>query len=198
MRLLLLAFLACQPSKVQIKDNHGESFTEDTNYDNQSPTEFGVIEKEDCDQAALGSNVCNIVLYDQNDNIWELYEHSNKIIVLDFSTAWCYPCQLAGYKTQSIQDDYNNDVVFVTFLIEGLDGAPATLEDVQTWVIEHNITSAPILQASREYVLDPAGITGYLVGGFPTYVYLDKNLKISTAHVGFSEEYVRQVLDGML
>jgi|TARA_R110002124_G_scaffold125837_5_gene285143 hypothetical protein len=200
MRLLLitLAFLACQPSKVEIKDNFTESITEDTSYSDQTPTEFGVIEEEDCDQIELGSGVCNIVLYDQNNNIWELHNHPNKIIILDFSTVWCYPCQVAGMKTQTIQDDYADDVIFVTLLIEGATGDPATLLDAQTWVTEHNVTTAPVLQASREYVLDPNGITGYLVGGFPTYVYLDKNLKIATAHTGFSEEYIRQVLNGML
>ena len=46
--------------------------------------------------------------------------------------------------------------------------------------------------------MDPEGITGYLVGGFPTYVYIDQELKIHLGHVGFSEEYMRMTLDGLL
>ena len=36
------------------------------------PPEFGVNERDDCDQAAIGSSVCNLVLYDQNEEVWEL------------------------------------------------------------------------------------------------------------------------------
>jgi len=191
---------ACAPSKLKVEEGDVGNFPEsiDTNSESESPTEFGVIEEDDCDQTALGSSVCNLVLYDQNENIWQLYDHAGKIVVLDFSTAWCYPCQVAGMSTQAIQDDYAGDVVFATLLIEGITGSPTTHEDVLTWTQEHNITNAPILRASRDYVMDPEGITGYLVGGYPTYVYIDRNMKIATAHVGFTEEYVRTVLNGLL
>ena len=162
------------------------------------PPEFGVNEREDCDQAAIGSNVCDLVLLDQNEDIWRLYDHAGKVIVIDISTVWCYPCQVAGHHAQPIQDDYGDDVVFATILVEGPTAEPATQEDVQQWVEEHNVTTAPVLQGSREYVVDTAGITGYLVGGFPTYVYIDQDLKIHTGHVGFNEEHVRLTLDGLL
>ena len=162
------------------------------------PPEFGVNERDDCDQSAIGSSVCNLILYDQNGEIWELYDHTGTVVLLDFSTVWCGPCQVAGHRAQPIQDDYGDQFVFVTVLIEGATGEPATKEDVDTWAISHGITTAPVLQASREYVMDPAGITGYLVGGFPTYVYIDKNMIIHTGHVGFNEEYMRTTLDGLL
>jgi hypothetical protein len=101
--------------------------------------------------------------------------------------------------TQKIQDDYGDDIVFATFLIEGLTyGISPTEEEINSWVIDHGITTAPILYASREYVMDQEGITGYLVGGFPTYVFLDKELKIYTGAVGFNEQYVRDTIDGLL
>ena len=83
-------------------------------------------------------------------------------------------------------------------MIQGPEGLPATDIDVNSWVETHNITSAPVLQASRDYIMDPAGITGYLVGGYPTYVYLDKDLKIADAHVGFNEEHMKNILNGMV
>ena len=43
--------------------------------------------------------------------------------------------------------------------------------------------------------MDPTGVNGYLVGGFPTYVFLDKDLKIHSGAVGFNEEYVRSVIE---
>ena len=105
---------------------------------------------------------------------------------------------MAAAHTQSIQDQYADDVVFVTLLIEGMDRFPATEDDVNMWVNSYGITSAPVLQASREYVMDQAGITGYLVGGYPTYVYLDRDLRINNAHTGFNEEYINSILNGLL
>tara|TARA_Y100001963_G_C6651784_1_gene386049 strand:+ start:98 stop:700 length:603 start_codon:yes stop_codon:yes gene_type:complete len=194
---LALSLLGC-PAELQVTDTSTSTHVSQPQQTPEPPPELGVIEKDNCDQKALGSSVCNIVLVDQNGEYWNLYDHKGKIIILDFSTAWCYPCQIAGNHTQPIQDQYASDVVFVTLLIEGESGATTTSADVQAWVEGHNITTAPVLQASREYVMDPAGITGYLVGGYPTYVYLDKDLKIADAHVGFSEEYMKIILDGML
>jgi len=190
-KLLLMALIGCA-ADLQTTSN------KDSAKPPPAPPEFGVNERDDCDQSAIGSNVCNLVLYDQNGHIWELYDHLGTVVLLDFSTAWCGPCQVAGHRAQPIQDDYGDQIVFATVLIEGLSGEPATQEDVDTWVVEHGVTTSPVLQGSREYVMDPAGITGYLIGGFPTYVYIDKNMVIHTGHVGFNEEFVRMTLDGLL
>jgi len=194
---LALSLFGC-PAELQVSDTSTSIPISQSEQQPEIPPELGVIERDDCDQKVLGSSVCNFILIDQNGEYWSLYDHKGKIIILDFSTAWCYPCQIAGNYTQPIQDQYASDVVFVTLLIAGESGADATAADVQTWVEGHNITTAPVLQASREYIMDQAGVTGYLVGGYPTYVYLDKDLKIANAHVGFSEEYMKNILDGML
>ena len=61
----------------------------------------------------------------------------------------------------------------------------------------HGITTAPVLYADRS-VADATGVNGYLIGGFPTYVFITKDLKIHSGAVGFNEQYVRATIDGML
>ena len=39
------------------------------------------------------------------------------------------------------------------------------------------------------------GVEGYLLGAFPTYIYIDRDMKFYSAHVGFSEEYVREQIE---
>ena len=42
---------------------------------------------------------------------------------------------------------------------------------------------------------DPTGIEGYVLGAFPTYLYLDRDMKFYAGHVGFSDEYVREKIE---
>ena len=191
---MITLLLAC-PADLKVKSSAKDT---SASASPKPPPTLGVNERDDCDQTAIGSNVCDLYLKDHNDEYWRLYDHQGKVIILDFSTSWCYPCQRAATHVQKIQDDYGDKIVFATLLVQGPTGQPAILEDVEEWRLLYGITTAPVLQASSDYVMDPNGITGYLVGGYPTYVYIDQNMTIHTGHVGFSEEYMRITLDGLL
>jgi len=194
--LPLISVLSCGPSKLEVSDTR-DTQTESTP---AVPTEFGVISAADCSQAGPGDYACNIVLYDQDKIPWQLYEYRGKIVVLDFSASWCPPCQNAGMYVQTIQDDYENDIVFATLLVDGYTGGLEPTEDeMLDWVTSHNITTAPVLYAGRDLVFDPTGtgIEGYVIQGFPTYVYIDREGIISYAHTGFNNEYVRNIIEGL-
>ena len=188
--IILLTLMGC-PALLKVDDPPAGDSTVTVP---EIPEQFGIIDTETCDQEAIGSSVCNMVFYDQNKEVWQLYDHEGKIIILDFSTVWCAPCQNAGHYIQPIQDDYAGNLEFVTVLVDGATGDPPIEPEINDWVSSHNITTAPVLYADRS-VLDPTGKTGYLVGGFPTYVFLDKELKIHTGAVGFNEQYVRSVIE---
>ena len=184
---------SCGPAELEAKTDSAVVIEEIE----EIPEQLGIINTADCDQKNIGSKVCNMIYYDQNKEIWELYEHAGKVIILDFSTVWCGPCQNAGHYVQPIQDDYSVELEFVTVLVDGASGEPPTEEEINEWVSSHGVTTAPVLYADRS-VLDGTGETGYLVGGFPTYVFIDKNLKIHSGAVGFSEQHVRSVIDSLL
>ena len=187
----LLFILAGCPAPLQVD----ESPTRDsTAVEPIIPDQLGIIKTDSCDQENIGSNVCNMVFYDQNKDIWQLYDHEGKVVILDFSTVWCAPCQYAGHYVQPIQDEYGAVLEFVTVLVDGATGQPPTEDEINEWATSHNVTTAPVLYADRS-VMDPTGVNGYLVGGFPTYVFLDKDLKIHSGAVGFNEEYVRSVIE---
>ena len=187
---ITLALIGC-PATLEVEE---KGTRDSTAAEPAVPEQFGIINTESCDQEAIGSTVCNMVFYDQNKDVWQLYDHEGKVVILDFSTVWCGPCQNAGHYIQPIQDDYAGNLEFVTVLVDGALGEPPTETEINEWVTSHNITTAPVLYADRS-VLDPTGVNGYLVGGFPTYVFLDKELKIHVGAVGFNEQYVRSVID---
>ena len=192
-KLLILSLLGC-PATLKTKDNLS---TDTTVNEEVIPTQFGIIKTDDCDQKTIGSSVCNMIFYDQNKDVWQLYDHEDKVIILDFSTVWCMPCQNAGHYVQPIQDDYDGKIEFVTVLIDGMEGAPPTEEEINEWVTSHGITTAPVLYADRS-VADSTGVNGYLVGGYPTYVFITKDLKIHSGAVGFNEQHVRSTIDELL
>tara|TARA_R110002020_G_scaffold46911_1_gene133931 strand:- start:233 stop:829 length:597 start_codon:yes stop_codon:yes gene_type:complete len=195
MKTLFFALLLVLGCKADKKLNH------DTADETKGAVEIlppdGVIAAADCQHINVGDKACNFRLLDQNEEIWELHDHLGDVIVLDFSTGWCGPCQIAGHHTQTLQDDYQSQgVQIVTVLIDGLTGGVApTPEEITEWVTSHNITTAPILQGSRDKMFDPSGIQGYIIGAYPTYVYIGRDMKFYKAHVGYSDEYARQTIE---
>jgi len=191
---ILLSFFGCA-ADLEVENSTDEGFVEVV--EEEIPTEFGIINSDNCDQLEIGSDVCNMVLYDHNEDVWQLYKHEGKAILLDFSTVWCGPCQAAGHYAQPMQDEYGEDFLFVTILVDGATGEPPTKEEVDEWVSVHNITTSPVLYGDRS-LLDQTGANGYRIGGFPTYVFLDKNLQIHVGTVGFNELYIRSVIEELL
>jgi hypothetical protein len=192
-KLLFLLLIGCSPSKLEVE----QSPSEDTQAPPMPPV--GVVPADNCRQLDQGDTACNFALLDQNGDSWELYKHEGSIIILDFSTVWCYPCQVAGHHAQPIQDEYSNEnIQFVTVLLDGaVSGIEPTEEEINEWVVSHGVTTAPILQGSRDKMLstDAEAFDGYLLSGFPTYVYIDRDMKFYSAHVGFNEERVRQTIE---
>jgi thiol-disulfide isomerase/thioredoxin len=192
-KLILLTVLGCGPAELEVAtDDSGEQLPQ------LPPIEYGIAVAEDCSHDQIGATVCDFKFDDHTGNPWRLYEHEGKVVILDFSAAWCGPCQSAGHYAQPIQDDYAGEVVIVTLLMAGIENLPTTQEDVQTWAEAHGNTSSPVLQAPAGQVMDPSGVTGYDVQGYPTYIYLARDLSIYLGHTGFSEEYMRTTIDGML
>ena len=196
--MLGLLAIACGPAKLETADK-------DTGPDVPAPPlqPVGVIPADDCQQIDIGDKACNFRLTDQNGDVWDLYSHAGDVIVLDFSAVWCYPCQLAASHAQPMQDEFEMDgVQIVTILIDGpIPGEEPSEDDVSAWVSSHAITTSPVLQGSREKMLDSQdgsiapeelGVTGYLLNAYPTYIYIDRDMNFYAGHVGFSEEYMRQ------
>ena len=74
----LMWLLGCA-SQLQIEDSNKEGFAPP--YPPEPPPTLGVNIEEGCDQAAIGSKVCNLVLLDQHDDE-PLSAEGNKVIYL--------------------------------------------------------------------------------------------------------------------
>tara|TARA_Y100001963_G_scaffold150485_1_gene231659 strand:+ start:332 stop:928 length:597 start_codon:yes stop_codon:yes gene_type:complete len=174
---LCLFFTACEPSELK---------TDEGNVDNievpQSP-----ITWSECGSTE-GDHPCDFTLIDQSGNTVNLYELYGQPIVLDFSTMWCYYCQMAAYDIKEVADlNEEHDLVYITILAQNFTGADPEQIDLTQWSDHFEIggESTPVLGASMS-MIDPTGENGWLVEAWPTFYFIDREMVIKQYLRGWS------------
>tara|TARA_Y100000034_G_scaffold53996_1_gene66201 strand:- start:1850 stop:2440 length:591 start_codon:yes stop_codon:yes gene_type:complete len=158
---------------------------------------IGVQANDSCGHA-VGDKVCDLILKDQNDELWRLYDLEGNVIVLDFSAMWCAPCQNAASTVQQTQDDYESEGFnYITVLIDDPAADTVELDEVQAWADSHGIETTSVLQGSRD-LIDQTAIEGYPIVSWPTFVFIDRDLNVHWGIYGFNEEYIRTQIEEML
>jgi thiol-disulfide isomerase/thioredoxin len=146
----------------------------------------------------VGNNACNFSLMDQTGNDWTLYNHLGSIIVLDFSAMWCGYCQKAGLVAQEIQDKHINDnVIWVTILLQNNHGQQPTLKDLNIWADEFEMSSSPVVSGNSE-IIDTSAKDGYNVNTWPGLVIIDRDMKIVHELKGWNEMQVKLWLEQLI
>ena len=144
-----------------------------------------------------GDHPCNLMGPDQRGDVFGLYALYGRPIVLDFSTAWCGPCRRAAEHAQEVQDLYRDSgLVYVTILIETVNGSVPTQADVAAWAKTYGLTDSPVVASSRE-VLQSGGGT-WALSGWPTFYYVDSEMVLRDIDRGYSEQEVIHSIDWLL
>lgn len=153
---------------------------------------------EDC-RNEVGHPACDFSGINSLGEIESLYDFYGQPIVLDLSAMWCGPCNLAGSEAQEIMDIYSaDDLVYITVLIENRNRLPPTADDIQWWLEEWGITTAPVIGSSRD-LLNNADLTaGWYLEGWPTFYLIDEKMNIKSSFRGYSratlETYIQDLL----
>ena len=80
-----------------------DSATVTVTVDNPTAPEPDPITWEDCG-GYVGDHPCDFTFSDQDGNDWNLYDHYGDVLLLDFSTMWCYYCKVSAADVQLMQD----------------------------------------------------------------------------------------------
>ncbi len=122
-------------------------------------------------------------------SLWQFY---GRVIVLDFSTLWCGPCQVLAADVQATADDYPDDLTYITILVEDLDGNVPDVGELSYWGEYFGIT-API-------VSDTANVAPTLLpdSSYPGLFLIDRDLVIHGRIDPVSDEAIRGEIDSAL
>ena len=170
----LLFFIGCNP--VVLKSN-----------DNDTSTVVTSTAVENCKNVA-GYKICNELFKDENGDYQDLYQSKGMPVVIDFSVMWCAPCILAAKHAQEVHDD-NKDInlVYITILLENfIRGAPST-SDIKKWKSDHGVITPPVYSGDRS-MINSIPEDGYPITSWPTFYFLDKDMKILYINKGYSKE----------
>lgn len=146
----------------------------------------------------INDHMCNFSLMDQDGDIFDLYDHIGKPIILDYSTMWCGYCQVAAQDVTNIQSIHSDsELLYVSVLIENTSGSPPTVADCDSWSSIFGIVDSPVLAGSRE-LIDANGKSGAPVTAWPTFLFLDEEMIIKDVLRGYSKESLDYKLQGLL
>jgi len=146
----------------------------------------------------VGDHACDFSLMDQTGNKWTLYSHYGSIIVLDFSAMWCGYCQKAAAVAQKIQDKHKNDnVIWVTILLQNNYGQQPSLEDLNVWAAEFDMSSSPVVSGNST-MIDNTAKSGYNISSWPGLVVIDSDMSIAYELKGWNEMQVKLWLENLI
>ena len=183
--VLLFLFLAgCEPTNVDFKLSNDTSAEE-------------IIEFDNCGYET-GLHSCNFTFLNEKGEEVSLYDFYGKTIILDFSTMWCYYCQQAAYDIPNSLELFENDnIAYITILVENWTGQSPTQDDLTEWVGHFGLIS-PVLSGPREEIIDPTMENGFNVEAWPTFFFIDKEMVLNSYMRGYNQEMVNAAIANTL
>ncbi len=169
-----LAFLGCTPVLTShpdtgILDSGWEWESPENSWPSQEPPNGLVGEG-----FAEGQVPPDFRFQDQFGDTVSLWQFYGLVVVMDFSTMWCSPCQELAADVDATYTEYKDQgFIYVTILPENVTREIPTQDDLMNWADYFQIT-APVLA-------DDSGYTYAIVSGddgFPWIIVLDRELTV--------------------
>jgi thiol-disulfide isomerase/thioredoxin len=145
----------------------------------------------------VGDHPCNIEGPDHLGNNFGLYALYGRPIVLDFSAGWCGPCRNAAAHAQEVQDLYRDTgLAYITVLIETTNGGIPSQADVAEWGQLYGLTDSLAVAGSRGLLQSGGG--AWVLSGWPTFYYSDREMILRDIDRGYSAQEVIHSIEWLL
>ena len=149
-----------------------EENKEDTNESKVEKVEI-VEKRTEFQLKATDNSIINIKL--ENDKII-VKEHPDKMVLLTFFATWCPPCKVEIPNLIKLQEDYRNDLVVVSILLEEMKTNEDILAFIKEFNINYTVTNSP---DGFEFAKEIGGVKS-----IPTMYLLNKEGTIFQKYVG--------------
>lgn len=106
----------------------------------------------------------------------KLDDYRERIVLINFWATWCGPCRLEMPLFQKMADKYPEDLVVLAV------NAQDTKEDILGFMNELSINFDVLLDVNGQVHKQ------YLVRGFPTTIFVDKDGVVKIQHIGLITE----------
>ena len=168
-RFLPLALVACTP-ELYTSAGPGGEWTWSAP-DNQWPAGEPPAQTVG-DGFSIGQVPPDFRLPDQFGDEVSLWQFHGKVVLLDISTMWCAPCQELAQGTQATQEEFGEELVYLTVIQEDVASEPPTLDDLNLWADNFGISS-PVLGDG-----DKATAGAVQQGQYPAVLVLGRDLRV--------------------
>lgn len=139
---------------------------------------------------------CNFQLMDQNGELVELYDYEGDVIMLDFSTMWCYVCKIVAGHVQAMHDQYDPFTI-ITIHTQNTSGTPPSVEELEEWADYYGITTSPVL-GSDDSIKGDETPDQWSVNGLPSFFYIDKDFYVRYLQPGWNEDRATGYIEELL
>jgi len=149
------------------------------------PEGFHPPKVKPAEQTALltpGTVAPDWILYDTDDKKTSLAQMKGKVILLDFYFIGCGGCMLSLRSLDNIYEKYRNQNFVITSLTER-DSKKSVLAFDKIYHIKY-----------PGYIDASDAVKSYHVTGFPTFYFIDKEGKIASVLVGYSDNFEEKAI----
>ncbi|BAK73002.1 MAG: TlpA family protein disulfide reductase [Arcobacter sp.] len=147
--------------------------SKDKNENNNETKIEKVDRKTDFQLKTTDNTIIDLKL--ENDKII-LKDYPNKIVLLNFFATWCPPCKAEIPNLVKLQENYKNDFVVISVLLEEMKTNEEILDFIKSFDINYTVVNTP---DSFDLAKSLGGIKS-----IPTMFLVDKNSKIFQKYVG--------------
>ena len=154
---------------------------------------YTLVVKNQCGYS-INKTACNFTLKNQFGNDVTLYDLMGKVVILDFSTMWCYPCNVAAMSVRDIQKKYGDNIAYITIIAEDEEGKLPTKKKLVKWANTYWITT-PYVLAANDKIFVSKKRSGWKIKAWPTFVIINRKMKIVDYFEGFDKQYVENKIE---
>jgi thiol-disulfide isomerase/thioredoxin len=151
---------------------------------------------------SVGQTAVDIRGVDQFGDEVSLWQFYGRHVLIDLGTLWCGPCRELAMGTEALNQEFlDEDVVYLTVLLENNEGDAPTVEELNLWASlpsYHPDPEHPYDLITAPVIADPKGVSGSSLAirqnNYPVALLVGPDMQVIERIEPVSEARIEEVL----